>query len=79
MAPGIVRVRWGPTILFTLGVLLLAWPLAPYQLLVIPVFWLVVDAWSAWVLGMTQDFVPAAVGLVTLVGILRQSPRPADR
>jgi hypothetical protein len=69
----------GPTMLFTLGVLLLARPQAPYHLLAIPVLWLVIDAWSAWVLGMTQDFIPATIALVAALGVLRQSRRSVEQ
>jgi hypothetical protein len=62
----------GPTMLFTLGALLLARPWAPYHLLMIPVLWLAIDAWSACVLGMTQDAVPAVAAVVALVWVLRQ-------
>lgn len=40
-------------------------------LLVIPVGWLVMSAWSGWLLGIWQDPVIAAVGLAMLVLPLR--------
>lgn len=66
----------GPTMLFTLGIMLLAKPRAHPVLAVIPLLWLFIEAWSAWVLGMPQDLLPAAVSGIALLVLLR--PRWLD-
>jgi hypothetical protein len=60
----------GPTMLFTLGIMLLAQPRAHPVLVVIPALGLVIEAWSAWVLGMPQDLLPAVVAGIALVWLL---------
>jgi len=61
----------GPTMLFTLGIMLLAKPRAHPVLAAIPLLWLFIEAWSAWVLGMPQDLLPLVVAGIALLLLLR--------
>lgn len=62
----------GPTALFTLGVMLLAQCRARLIILAaIPVLWVAIEAWSAWVLGMPQDLAPALVAGMALLVLVR--------
>jgi hypothetical protein len=69
----------GPTMLFTLGLLVLTQPRVPYHLVVIPLLWLAIAAWSAWALGMAQDSVPAIAGMVAMLLILARTRAFAGR
>lgn len=68
----------GPTALFTLGVMLLAHCRARLMLAVIPVLWIAIETWSAWVLGMPQDLALVVVAGIALLVLLRP-PRWAGR
>ena len=59
-----------PTTLFTLGILLLIEGRSLWHLLAVPVLWSLIDGATAWVLGMHEDLVLPAAGIVTagLVG-----------
>jgi len=72
----------GPTMLFTLGIMLLAKPRAHPVLVAIPLVWLCIEAWSAWVLGMPQDLLPLVMAGIALFLLLRpkrlaQAPKRA--
>lgn len=61
----------GPTALFTLGVMLLAQCRARLMLAAIPVLWIAIETWSAWILGMPQDLALAVVAGIALLVLLR--------
>lgn len=68
----------GPTALFTLGVILLAECRARVILAVIPVLWVVIEAWSARVVGVSLDIVPVMVAGIALPTLLRPRRLPGE-
>ena len=58
-----------PTVIFTLGVLLLAMPRTPWFLTVIPLAWTAVAGTIAWFLKMPEDYCAAAAGILYIVVI----------
>ena len=71
----------GPTMLYTLGVLLLAVPRAPRHLLAIPLLWILMAGFSAWVLGMAQDgaLLMAGIAAVALTAAGRRHPEASGK
>lgn len=65
----------GPTVIFTLGLLLWARPRAPWRLLVIPLLWCAIGAAYAWLLGISEDLalLPAALVALALRGADRRA------
>jgi hypothetical protein len=59
-----------PTSAFTLGILLMARPKVPMSLLVIPLFWSLVGAVSAWLLAMHEDWILPFAGIATIALLL---------
>ena len=61
------------TVLFTLGMLLLAQPRMPWMLAVIPVLWTLYAGAVAWVLEIPQDMIlPVAGGITMALAIYRK-------
>lgn len=59
-----------PTVIFTLGMLLMAEPRVPLHLLVIPLLWSVVGGAAAWQLDIPQDLaLPVAAALAMVLGL----------
>ncbi len=54
----------GPTLLLTLGVLLLTRPRPPLVLAIIPFLWALVSGYMAWGLGLPLEYIPAVLGVV---------------
>ncbi len=59
-----------PTVIFTLGVLLLAEPRAPWILTIIPLAWTAVAGTIAWFLEMPEDFCAVIAGVAYLAVIV---------
>lgn len=55
-----------PTVILTLGVLLLAVPRVPVHLLVLPVLWSLIDGAAAWTLGLWADLLLPLAGLAAV-------------
>jgi hypothetical protein len=72
-----------PTVIGTLGVLLLAADRAPFTLLVIPLLWCVVSGAFQWALGLRDAIVLPLTALLVLATrwapSSRRSPRPSAR
>ena len=62
-----------PTVIFTLGVLLLAKPRAPWALTVIPLVWTAVAGTIAWFLEMPEDFCAVVAGLTYIAVVISTS------
>lgn len=58
-----VGVAPGPTMLLTLGLLLLARPRPPLVLAIIPFLWALVTGYIAWELAMPLEYIPAVLGV----------------
>ncbi|WP_019623552.1 DUF6064 family protein [Thioalkalivibrio thiocyanoxidans] len=69
----------GPTMLFTLGILLLAQPRPALILAIIPFLWALVTAYIAWELGLWLEYVPAALGVIAFVLLLVRWLYPGER
>ncbi|WP_018993657.1 MULTISPECIES: DUF6064 family protein [unclassified Thioalkalivibrio] len=74
-----VGVAPGPTMLFTLGILLLAQPRPSLILAIIPFLWALVTAYIAWELGIWLEYLPAALGLIAFVLLLVRRLYPGER
>lgn len=68
-----------PTVLGTLGVLLLVDGRARWGLLVIPVLWCAVAGATLWALGSPEASIPPLAALAVLVVSVKQAIRPAQR
>ena len=68
-----------PTVLGTLGLLLLAEGRPRWELLVIPVLWCAVAGATLWAMGSPEAPVPPLAALAVLVVSARQALRPAQR
>jgi hypothetical protein len=67
----------GPTILFTLGLLLLADGRVPIRLLLIPVLWSGVAGASAWLLRLPYDLILPVAGIAALcLALFSKHPKP---
>ena len=60
---GAVGMAPDPTVVFTLGLLLLVEGRTPRRLLIIPVLWSLIACATAWVLNLPLDLVPPLAGL----------------
>ncbi|WP_018861743.1 MULTISPECIES: DUF6064 family protein [unclassified Thioalkalivibrio] len=69
----------GPTMLVTLGILLLAQPRPALILAVIPFLWALVAAYIAWELGLWLEYLPAALGVIAFVLLLGRWFYPGER
>ncbi|WP_018876956.1 MULTISPECIES: DUF6064 family protein [unclassified Thioalkalivibrio] len=74
-----VGVAPGPTMLLTLGLLLLARPRPPLVLAIIPLLWALVTGFIAWELGLWLEYLPAALGVLTFGLLLVRWLRSGDR
>ena len=74
-----VGVAPGPTMLLTLGLLLLARPRPPLALAIIPLLWALVTAYIAGELGLWLEYLPASLGVLAFVLLLVRWLRPGDR
>jgi len=59
-----------PTMLLTLGLLLLARPRPPLVLALIPALWALATAYLAWELALPMQYIPAALGIATFAVLL---------
>ena len=64
-----------PVTLFSVGVLMLARPAAPWWLALIPLVWSLVGGSGAFLLDIPQDWVLFASGVAALVMVARSAPR----
>ncbi len=71
----LVGVAPGPTLVWTLGILLLAVPRAPWHLLFIPLLWSVFGVAGALLLDLPQDFALPLTGVLTIVLVIRKHGR----
>jgi hypothetical protein len=69
----LVGVAPGPTLAWTLGMLLLAIPRAPWHLLIIPLLWSVAGAAGALLLDMPQNFLLPVAAVLTIVLTIRKA------
>ncbi|WP_038051435.1 DUF6064 family protein [Thioalkalivibrio sp. ALJ1] len=74
-----VGVAPGPTMLLTLGLLLLGYPRPPLILAIIPCLWALVTAYMAWELGMPLDYISAGLGIVAFVLLVVRRFRREER
>lgn len=74
-----VGVTPGPTMLFTLGILLLAQPRPSLILTIIPFLWALVTAYIAWELGVWLEYLPAALGVIAFVLLLVRRFHSSER
>lgn len=74
-----VGVTPGPTMLFTLGILLLARPHPSLILAIIPFLWALVTAYIAWELGLWLEYLPAGLGVAAFALLLVRWLRPGER
>ncbi len=63
----------GPTVIFTLGMLLLAEKRVPYGLIVIPLLWSLIGASAVWLLDAPEDVTLLLAGALALVLIARKN------
>lgn len=71
----LVGVAPGPTLVWTLGMLLLAVPRVPWHLLLIPLLWSATGVAGALLLGLPQDFVLLFAAVLTIVFVMRRNRR----
>lgn len=71
----LVGLAGAPTIIFTIGLLLLVRGRAPVHLAVIPVIWSLIAGATAWVLATPEDIAVPVAGLGGLALILRKNAR----
>lgn len=69
----LVGVAPGPTLVWTLGMLLLAVPSVPWRLLFIPLLWSVTGVASALLLDLPQDFALPLGAVLTIVLVIRKT------
>lgn len=69
----LVGVAPGPTVVWTLGMLLLAVPRVPWHLLLIPLLWSVTGVASALLLDLPQDFALALAAALAVVVAIRKN------
>lgn len=69
----LVGVAPGPTLVWTLGMLLLAVPRAPWHLLFIPLLWSLTGAAGAVLLDLPQDAVLPIAAVLTVVAAIRKN------
>lgn len=62
-----VGVAPGPTMLLTLGLLLLAQPRPPLVLAIIPLLWALVSGYMAWGLDLPSEYFSAVLGVASFV------------
>ncbi len=62
----VVGLAPNPTALFTLGMLLLARPVVPFHLLVLPVVWALWSGWMSWTLAIPSDLALPAAALLAI-------------
>ncbi|WP_018141842.1 MULTISPECIES: DUF6064 family protein [unclassified Thioalkalivibrio] len=74
-----VGVAPGPTMLLTLGLLLLARPRPPLVLAIIPLLWALVTGYIAWELDLWLEYPPAALGVTAFGLLLVRWLRSGDR
>ena len=67
---GIVGIAPDPTVVFTIGLLLLVEGRTPRRLLIIPLLWSLIAGATAWVLNLPLDLVPPLAGLAGALLIL---------
>lgn len=75
----VVGVAPGPTVLLTLGLLLLARPQAPLILAIIPLLWALVTAYMAWGLDLPLEYLPAVLGFASFAVLLTLRFRRLER
>ncbi len=63
----------GPTLVWTLGILLMAVPRVPWHLLFIPFLWSSAGVAGALLLDLRQDFVLPVAALLTIVLVIRKN------
>ncbi|MDA7949078.1 MAG: DUF6064 family protein [Hyphomicrobiaceae bacterium] len=61
-----------PTVIFTLGVLLLARPRAPLVLMIVPLLWSVIGGLAVWLVGIPEDVVLPVAGVLAVNLVLWQ-------
>lgn len=66
----VVGLAPGPTVVFTLGVLLLAGGRTPPSLAAVPVLWSLIAGLTAWEIGVAEDFILPLFGLAALALML---------
>lgn len=69
----LVGVAPGPTLVWTLGMLLLAVPRVPWHLLLIPLLWSITGAAGALLLDLPQDFVLPLAAVLTIAVAIRKN------
>ncbi len=69
----LVGVAPGPTLVWTLGMLLLAVPRVPWHLLFIPLLWSLTGVAGALLLGLPQDFVLPFAAVLAIVVAIRKN------
>lgn len=74
-----VGVAPGPTMLLTLGVLLLAQPRPPLILAIIPLLWALTTAYLAWGLVLPLEYVPAVLGVASFAVLVALRFRRKER
>ncbi|WP_017941844.1 MULTISPECIES: DUF6064 family protein [unclassified Thioalkalivibrio] len=74
-----VGVAPGPTMLLTLGLLLLAQSRPPLILAIIPVLWALVTGYMAWGLGRWLEYLPAILGVGAFALLLARRFGRAER
>jgi len=65
----------GPTLVWTLGILLLAVPRVPWHLLFVPFLWSATGVAGALLLGLPQDFILPLAAFLTIVLAIRKNGR----
>lgn len=74
-----VGVAPGPTMLLTLGLLLLVQPRPPLVLAIIPLLWALVTGYMAWGLDLPLKYLPAALGVASFAVLVALGFRRRDR
>jgi hypothetical protein len=71
----VVGLAPGPTVVFTLGMLMLDRGRTPLHLVVVPVLWSLIAGATAWVLGVAEDMALPLLGLGSLALMLWKNGR----
>ena len=71
----VVGLAPGPTVVFTLGMLMLARDRTPLHLAAVPVLWSLIAGVTAWVLGVAEEAVLPLLGLGSLALMLWKNGR----
>ena len=62
-----------PTVIFTLGIVLLAKPRAPASLFIVPLLWSLIGGSAVWLLDAPEDISLPLAGALTLFLVLKKT------